>query len=230
MRVLVVEDESKTAGFVERGLTQNGFSVVVSERGDEALALAKAESFDAIVLDVALPQLSGFGVLAALRAAGNNTPVLFLTARDSVTDRVRGLELGADDYLVKPFSFSELLARLRSILRRAHGGSTEPVVRIDDLELDLPRMRATRSGRKLDLTAKEFLLLTLLARRQDEVLSRTVIAEQVWDMNFDSDTNVVEVAIRRLRKKVDDPFPRKLIRTVRGVGYALSVPEDAAHG
>jgi two-component system, OmpR family, copper resistance phosphate regulon response regulator CusR len=228
MRLLVVEDEPKTAGFLEKGLTQNGFVVVQSDRGDEALALAKSENYCAIVLDVALPQVSGFGVLAALRASGNNTPVLFLTARDSVHDRVRGLELGADDYLIKPFSFSELLARLRSILRRAHGGGVEPVIKIDDLELDLPRLRAARGGRKLDLTAKEFQLLALLARRQGEVLSRTVIAEEVWDMNFDSDTNVVEVAIRRIRKKVDDPFPTKLIRTVRGVGYAVSSSRDGS--
>lgn len=230
MRVLVVEDDPRTAAFVEKGLSQNGFAVVVSGRGDEALALAKTEQFGAIILDVSLPQLTGFGVLAALRAGNKDTPVLFLTARDAVEDRIRGFELGADDYLVKPFSFSELLARLRAVLRRVNGTGSESIVKIDDLELDLPRMRATRSGRKLDLTAKEFLLLTLLARRQGEVLSRTVIAEQVWDMNFDSDTNVVEVAIRRLRKKVDDPFPRKLIRTVRGVGYALSVPEHAETG
>jgi two-component system copper resistance phosphate regulon response regulator CusR len=226
MRILVVEDDIKTARFVQKGLAQNGFAAVVSERGDEALALAKTEPFDAIILDVALPQLSGFGVLAALRASGNKTPVLFLTARDAVADRVRGLELGADDYLVKPFSFTELLARLRTILRRSEGGRMEPIVKFDDLELDLLRMRATRGGRTLDLTAKEFLLLALLARRQGEVLSRTVIAEQVWDMNFDSDTNVVEVAIRRLRKKIDDPFPRKLIRTVRGMGYTLGLREN----
>ena len=221
MRILVVEDEPKTADSLEKGLLENGFAVVVSRRGDEALALAKIEPFEAIVLDVSLPQLSGFGVLSALRSVGNHIPVLCLTARDAVEDRVRGLELGADDYLVKPFSFSELLARLRSILRRRTALSPDPVLRVADLELDLPKMRALRGGKKLDLTAKEFLLLALLVRRRGDVLTRTVIAEQVWDMNFDSDTNVVEVAIRRLRKKMDDPFPKKLIRTVRGMGYVL---------
>lgn len=222
MRVLVADDNTTTAAFVQKGLGENGFAAVVSDRGDEALALAKAEPFDAIIMDVVLPRLSGFGVLAALRAAGNRTPVLFLTACDAVSDRVRGLELGADDYLAKPFCFTELLARLRTILRRSERAPAEPIMKIDDLELDLLRMRARRGGRTLDLTAKEFLLLALLVRRQGEVLSRTVIAEQVWDVHFDSETNVVEVAIRRLRGKIDDPFPRKLVRTVRGMGYALA--------
>lgn len=227
MRVFVVEDETKTAAFLKKGLLQNGFAVMVSGRGDEALALARTEQFDAIILDVSLPQLSGFGVLSALRVTGDHTPVLFLTARDAVADRLRGFELGADDYLVKPFSFSELLARLRSVLRRVKGTTSDTIIHVADLELDLPRMRAVRAGQKLDLTAKEFQLLALLARRRGEVLSRTVIAEQVWDMNFDSDTNVVEVAILRLRRKIDDPFPTKLIRTVRGVGYTLI---DLEHG
>ena len=221
MRILVVEDEPKTAAFLEKGLAENGYGVMMSTRGDEALALAKTENYAAIVLDVGLPHLSGFSVVAALRATGNRTPVLCLTSRDTLDDRVKGLELGADDYLVKPFAFSELLARLRALLRRAPTGSAENVLRVGDLELDLPRMKAVRAGQRLELTAKEFQLLALLIRRRGEVISRTVIAEEVWDVNFDSDTNVVEVAIRRLRKKVDDPFPQKLIRTVRGVGYAL---------
>ncbi len=221
MRVLIVEDEAKTAAFLRRGLTENGFTVVVSARGDEGLALANTDTYDAIILDIGLPNVSGFAIIAALRSAGNKTPILCLTARDRLEDRVQGLELGADDYLVKPFAFSEVLARLRSLLRRATSTRTPESLRIEDLEIDLRRFRASRDGTRLDLTTKEFLLLALLAQRSGEVISRTVIAEQVWDMNFDSDTNVVEVAIRRLRKKVDDPFPVKLIRTVRGVGYSL---------
>lgn len=220
MNVLVIEDEAKAAAFIRRGLEENGFTVVLSSRGDEGLTLAQTESFEAIVLDISLPVLSGFSILAALRESGNTTPILCLTARDAVANRVKGLELGADDYLVKPFSFAELLARLRSVLRRRHP-VTEPVLHIADLQLDLPKLRAARAGQRLELTAKEFQLLALLARRQGEVLSRTVIASEVWDVNFESDTNVVEVAISRLRKKVDDPFPTPLIHTVRGVGYVL---------
>ena len=220
MSVLVIEDEPKAAAFIRHGLQENGFTVVLAHRGDEGLSLARTQPFDAIVLDISLPVLSGFGVLAALRETGCITPILCLTARDTVNDRVKGLDLGADDYLGKPFSFAELLARLRSIVRR-RGAAPEPVLRIADLELDLPKLRATRAGQRLDLTAKEFQLLALFARRQGEVLSRTVIASEVWDVNFDSDTNVVEVAIRRLRKKADDPFVEKLIHTVRGVGYVL---------
>jgi len=178
------------------------------------------------VLDVMLPGRDGWAVLRALRAAGNNTPVLFLTARDQVEDRVKGLELGADDYLVKPFAFSELLARVRTLLRR--GKTKEPeVLRVADMELDLMRRRVTRSGKRIDLTAKEFALLELLLRRHDEVLPRSLIASQVWDMNFDSDTNVIEVAVRRLRAKIDDGFEPKLIQTVRGMGYVLETPEPA---
>jgi|APLak6261668527_1056067.scaffolds.fasta_scaffold00271_2 two-component system, OmpR family, copper resistance phosphate regulon response regulator CusR len=221
MNVLVIEDEPKAAAFIRRGLEENGFTVTLATRGDEGLTLARTETFEAMVLDISLPVLSGFGVLAALRETGNRTPILCLTARDAVADRVKGLELGADDYLVKPFSFAELLARLRTIVRRQQGTAPESTLRVADLELDLARLRATRAHQKIELTAKEFQLLALLTRRQGEVLSRTVIASDVWDVNFDSDTNVVEVAIRRLRKKVDDPFADKLIHTVRGVGYVL---------
>ena len=221
MRVLLVEDEPKTAAFVRRGLEENGFTVLSATRGDEGLSLARTESFGAIILDISLPVLDGFSILAALRQSGSVIPVLCLTARDTVLERVKGLELGADDYLVKPFSFSELLARLRTILRRGTQSAVERIIRVADLEIDLPRVRASRAGQRLELTAKEFNLLALLARRQGEVLSRTVIAEEVWDVNFDSDTNVVEVAIRRLRKKMDDPFVQKLIHTVRGVGYVF---------
>ena len=220
MRILVVEDERKAADYLHKGLTENGYVVDVAHQGDDGLHLALTEYYDLIILDVMLPGRDGWSILQSLRRAGRETPVLFLTARDSVGDRVQGLELGADDYLVKPFAFSELLARVRSILRR--GPSRQPdILRVQNLELDLPRHKAARSGQRLDLTPKEFALLSLLVRRKGEVLSRTLIAELVWEMHFDSDTNVVDVAVRRLRSKVDDPFPQKLIRTVRGVGYVL---------
>jgi two-component system, OmpR family, copper resistance phosphate regulon response regulator CusR len=218
VRLLVVEDEEKTSAYLRKGLSENGFVVDVAARGDDGLQLALSADFDLIILDVALPGRDGWSVLGALRRAGRQTPVLFLTARDSITDRVKGLELGADDYLVKPFAFAELLARIRTILRR--GPTRQPeVLQVADLELDLIRHKALRAGQRLDLSPKEFALLSLLVRRQGEVLSRTVIAEQVWDMHFDSDTNVVDVAVRRLRSKVDDAFDCKLIHTVRGLGY-----------
>ena len=222
MRILVVEDERKTADYLHKGLSESGFAVDVVNRGEDGLHRALTEAYDLLVLDVMLPGCDGWSILAAIRAAKRQTPVLFLTARDTVPDRVKGLEMGADDYLVKPFAFSELLARVRSILRRGPGRQPE-VLQIADLELDLPRHRAVRSGQRLELTPKEFALLVLLAQRQGEVLTRTLIAEQVWEMNFDSDTNVVDVAIRRLRAKVDDAFPRKLLHTVRGVGYVLEI-------
>ncbi|MEK7239339.1 MAG: heavy metal response regulator transcription factor [Gemmatimonadota bacterium] len=220
MRVLIVEDERKTAEYLHRGLTESGFVVDVAHNGDDGLHLALEEPYDLIVLDVGLPQRDGWSVLASLRRAGRQTPVLFLTARDAVSDRVRGLEEGADDYLVKPFAFSEFLARIRSILRRGPTRQLETQT-VADLELDILRHRASRAGQRIDLTPKEFALLSLLVRRRGEVLSRTLISELVWEMNFDSDTNVVDVAVRRLRSKVDDPFDLKLIRTVRGVGYVL---------
>lgn len=220
MRILIVEDERKAAEYLHRGLTESGFVVDVAYDGDDGLHLAVESSYDLVVLDIGLPRRDGWSVLASLRRAGRQTPVLFLTARDDVSDRVRGLEAGADDYLVKPFAFSELLARIRSILRR--GPTRLPdVLTAGDLEIDVTRHRATRGGQRLDLTPKEFALLALLLRRRGEVLSRTIISELVWEMHFDSDTNVVDVAIRRLRAKVDDAFPTKLIRTVRGVGYVL---------
>ncbi|MBI5487750.1 MAG: heavy metal response regulator transcription factor [Deltaproteobacteria bacterium] len=220
MRILLVEDEAKTAAYLRRGLAENGFTVELAARGDDGLHLALGEGFDLLILDVLLPGLDGWSLLAELRRAGRTTPAIFLTARDAVADRVKGLDLGADDYLVKPFAFSELLARVRSILRRGPVRRDE-VLRIADLEIDPSRRRATRAGLRLDLTPKEFALLELLARRRGHPQSRTVIAEEVWDVNFDCDSNVVDVHIRRLRAKVDDPFPQKLIRTVRGVGYAL---------
>ena len=224
MKVLVVEDEPKTGDYLKQGLTEAGFVVDLVRDGNDGAHAATSEDYDLVVLVVMLPGRDGWSVLRAIRGAGRKMPVLFLTARDQVDDRVKGLELGADDYLVKPFAFSELLARVRTLLRR--GKSIEPdVLRIADMELDLLRRRVTRSGKRIPLTAKEFLLLELLLRRHDEVLPRSLIASQIWDMNFDSDTNVIDVAVRRLRAKVDDEFEPKLIRTVRGMGYVLETPD-----
>ena len=220
MKVLVVEDEKKTAAYLKKGLSEKGFIVDVASEGEDGLHLAKTSDYDLVILDVVLPDRDGWSVLSELRRAGKQTPVLFLTARDAVQDRVKGLRLGADDYLVKPFAFAELLARVQSVLRRGPVRRPE-TLRIVDLELDLVRHRATRAGVALELTAKEFALLSMFARHAGEVLSRTLIAEEVWDMNFDSDTSVVDVHISRLRAKVDQPFRTKLLHTVRGAGYVL---------
>ena len=224
MRILVVEDEQKTGEYLRKGLSEHGFVVDVAHNGEDGAYLALSEDYDLVVLDVMLPGFDGWTILKSLRKS-KQTPVLFLTARDAVEDRVKGLELGADDYLVKPFAFSELLARLRSILRRGQVREFD-ILRADDLVVDVVRRRVTRNDQRIDLSAKEYALLDLLIRRKGEVLSRTLIAEQVWDMNFDSDTNVVDVAIRRLRAKIDDPFPRRLIHTIRGIGYVLEEREQ----
>lgn len=225
MKMLVVEDEAKTADYVRQGLQEAGFIVDLARTGLEGHHLAMSESYDLIVLDVMLPDVDGWRIVRSLRAAGKQVPVLFLTARGSVDDRVKGLELGADDYLVKPFAFSELLARVRTLLRRGTAPSQPDRIQIVDLELDLARRRATRAGKRIALTVKDFALLELLARRQGEVLPRSLIASQVWDMNYDSDTNVIDVAIRRLRAKIDDAFNPKLIHTVRGMGYTLDTDD-----
>ena len=223
MRLLVVEDEPKLAQYLHKGLSENGHVVDVVHDGIEGRRLATGGDYDLVLLDLMLPGVDGFGVLTALRAQSRYTPVLMLTARDKVEDRVRGLEQGADDYLVKPFAFSELLARVGALLRRGTPGGAQATtqLRLADLEVDLLARKAQRAQQRLDLTAKEFSLLALLLRRRGQILSRTTLAEQVWDMNFDSDTNVVEVAVRRLRAKLDDPFPAKLLHTVRGMGYVL---------
>jgi len=224
MKILIVEDERKTGDYLKQGLSEAGFVAELARDGVEGRHAALNDEYDLVVLDVMLPGLDGWQVLREIRKAGKPVPVLFLTARDQVEDRVKGLEEGADDYLVKPFAFSELLARVRTLLRRGKPRESASL-RIADLELDLMRRRVTRAGNRIDLTAKEFALLELLLRRQGEVLPRSLIASQVWDMNFDSDTNVIEVAVRRLRAKIDDDFDTKLIRTVRGMGYVLEAPE-----
>lgn len=223
MKLLIVEDEPKTGDYLRQGLTEAGFLADLARTGTDGLHLAITGDYDLLVLDVMLPGLNGWQLLETLRRSGNTLPVLFLTARDQVEDRVKGLELGADDYLVKPFAFSEFLARVRTLLRRGKTSLDPTVLQIADLELDLLRRRVQRGGRRIDLTAKEFALLELLLRRQGEVLPRSLIASQVWDINFDSDSNVIEVAIRRLRAKMDDDFEPKLLRTIRGMGYVLEV-------
>lgn len=219
MRILVVEDEAKTADYLHKGLSESGYLVEVALNGLDGQHLVQECEFDLIILDVMLPGLDGWQLLQIIRRKWQ-TPVLFLTARDAIEDRVKGLELGADDYLVKPFSYAELLARVRTLLRRGPAREVEQF-QIADLHVDLLKRKVTRGGERLPLTNKEFALLHLLLSREGEVLSRTLIASLVWQMNFDSDTNVVDVAIRRLRAKVDDPYPIKLIHTVRGMGYMM---------
>ena len=219
MRLLVVEDEQKAGEYIQKGLTESGFIVDWAQTGPEGLHAATTAHYDLIVLDVMLPGMDGWQIVTELRKTAE-TPVLFLTARDALNDRIKGLELGADDYLVKPFAFAELLVRIRTLLRR--GPIKVPdVFQIADLEIDVPKRRVSRGGQRIDLTAKEFALLHLMSKRVGQVLSRPLIASQVWDMNFDSDTNVVDVAVRRLRAKIDEPYAVKLIHTIRSMGYVL---------
>lgn len=229
MAILVIEDEPKTGDYLQRGLAESGFAIRLARNGRDGLAIAHEGEIDLVVLDVMLPRMDGWQVLEALRAnpATEQIPVLFLTARDEVQDRVRGLELGADDYLVKPFAFVELVARIRTLLRRGPAREEE-LIRIGDMEIDVLRRRVRRGGQAIVLTAQEFALLHLLARRQGQVLSRYLIASQVWDMNFDSDTNVIDAAVRRLRRKLDDPFEQKLIHTRRGMGYVCEAQPGPA--
>lgn len=226
MKLLIVEDQAKTGQYLRQGLSEAGFTTELATDGITGQHLALTGDYSLLILDVMLPGRDGWRILQAVRSAGLDIPVLFLTARDAVEDRVHGLELGADDYLVKPFAFSELLARVRSLLRRGSSTTQETSLQLADLRLDLIRRRVERAGQRIDLTAKEFSLLELLLRRQGEVLPKSLIASQVWDMNFDSDTNVIEVAIRRLRLKIDDNHEHKLIHTVRGMGYVL---EERTH-
>lgn len=220
MRVLVIEDEEKTSTYIHRGLTEIGYTVDVASTGIDGLHLALEFDYDTIVLDLMLPGLNGYSVVEQLRRR-KSTPVIMLSARGDVTDRVTGLQKGADDYLPKPFSFTELVARLQALTRRQGAGLEATTLQVEDLTIDLLARRVARANDRLELTAKEFSLLSLLARHQGEVLSKLMIAEQVWDMNFDSDVNVVEAAIKRLRVKIDVPYTNKLLHTVRGMGYVL---------
>ncbi|WP_276904096.1 heavy metal response regulator transcription factor [Frischella perrara] len=223
MKLLVVEDETKTGEYLRQGLIESGFIVDLTNNGLDGYHRAMTEEYDLIILDVMLPDISGWKIIQSLRDAGKETQIIFLTAMGSVEDKVKGLNLGADDYLVKPFSFAELLARIKSLLRRNVPQVSLHQLTIADLVMDLPKRTVTRAGKRIELTNKEFLLLEYFLRYQGEVLPRSLIASQVWDMNFDSDTNVIDVAVRRLRNKIDTPFQPKLIHTIRGMGYKLDV-------
>jgi heavy metal response regulator len=225
MRVLVVEDERRIADFISRGLSEQGYAVDVAYDGDEALHWPDVAEFDVVILDVMLPVRDGIEVCRTLRERGLRTPILMLTARDAVEDRVRGLDSGADDYLVKPFAFAELLARLRALTRR-EPVALGTVLRVGDLTVDTTTREASRQRMSLELTSKEYALLEYLMRHPNQVLTRTMIAEHVWNYDFDNATNVIDVHIRNLRRKIDDPFPTKLIQTVRGAGYRISARQS----
>ena len=224
MRILVIEDEPKAGEYLRNGLTESGYVVDLARNGKDGLHMAQEFRYDLIVLDVMMPEMDGWEVMRRLDKE-TGVPVLFLSARGTLDDRLKGLDLGADDYLVKPFSFAELLARIRVALRRGGQARQDDTLRIADLEMDVPRRRVQRAGQRVTLTNKEFALLQFFVQNQGQVLSRSLIASRVWDMNFDSDTNVVDVAVRRLRQKIDEPFPQRLIHTVYGVGYRCEVEE-----
>ncbi|EKP0304737.1 heavy metal response regulator transcription factor [Aeromonas veronii] len=228
MNILVVEDEPKIGEYLKKGLTESGYIVTLAANGIDGRFYALSHEFDLIILDIMLPGINGWQLLDEIRRVNIQVPVMFLTAKDGVGDRVKGLESGADDYLSKPFAFTELLARIKNLLRRSKDNHIEEVISVSDLTINIKSRIVKRSGKKLHLTPKEYLLLELLARRQGEVLPRSLIASLVWDMNFDSDTNVIDVAIRRLRAKVDDDYQIKLIHTIRGMGYKLEgICDDA---
>ena len=225
MRILIVEDEMRLARFLKKGFEAESIAVDVAEDGEQGSMLARQENYDAIVLDIMLPIKDGIEALQEIRRAGKSTPVLILSARGEVEDRIRGLNLGADDYLPKPFAFAEVLARVRALMRRQDaGGDRTSVLSVDDLRMDLVTRRVTRAGREIELTSKEFQLLEYLLRNRNRVLSRVLIIEHIWDMHFDGGTNIVDVLINRLRRKIDDDARVPLLHTVRGVGYVLKEP------
>lgn len=227
MKILVIEDEPKAAAYLRQGLTESGFTVDTAPDGESGLRAAETWEYDLVICDVMLPVRDGFSVVAALRRGGRRTPILLVTARDQVDDRVHGLDLGADDYIAKPFAFAELLARVRAILRRAFSGEPD-VYQVADLAVDVRRRRVERGGRRIDLTPREFALLQFFLEHTGEVIPRTLITDRVWGMNFDSDTNVLDVQIRRLRAKIDEQASAPLLHTVRGVGYVLEDREATA--
>lgn len=221
MKILLVEDHTPTASYIVKGLNEAGINAKTAADGKTALDYMISEDFDCIILDIMLPIIDGLTLLKTFRASDTATPVIMLTAKDSLEDKLSGLESGADDYLVKPFAFSELLARIKAVMRRKQPRQTQSIIVIEDLQIDAIKHKVTRGGKNIDLTKKEFNLLCLFAAHKDEVLGRTYISEQVWDINFDTETNVVDVAVKRLRNKIDDGFERKFIHTIRGVGYVL---------
>lgn len=226
MKILIVEDEVKTGKYLCKGLTEAGFVADLTDNGLTGYHLAMTASYDLIILDILLPDVNGWDIVRMLRNANQGMPILLLSALGTIEQRVKGLELGADDYLVKPFAFAELLARVRTLLRRGNTHIPESQLHVADLSLDLLSRKVTRSGKRITLTGKEFTLLEFFIRHQGEVLPRSLIASQVWDMNFDSDTNAIDVAVKRLRAKIDLDFEPKLIQTVRGVGYLLEAPDE----